>query len=89
MTEWAKDKKPVWDSLCDKYGGNKDAFNWVSWGFFDWAMGKAWCSVSSISKARAYGWTRYDDTTTTWLETFKSFENAGVLPRIPDSAVFN
>ncbi len=81
MGEWAKDKKPVWEKVCERYGGSKEAFDWGTWGFFDWAIGKAWPTVLSISKARKFGWNRHDDTFETWVETFRSFENAGILPR--------
>ncbi|KAM5364979.1 hypothetical protein ACJZ2D_011239 [Fusarium nematophilum] len=80
LGEWAKDKKLVWERLCDKYGGNKEAFDWGTWGFFDWATGKTWPTIMSISKARKFGWNRYDDTLETWIETFKAFENAGIFP---------
>lgn len=81
MGDWAKDKKPVWEKVCEQYGGSKEAFDWGTWGFFDWAVGKAWPTISSISKARKFGWHRHDDTFETWIETFRTFENAGILPR--------
>ncbi|KAF4304808.1 putative nucleoside-diphosphate-sugar epimerase protein [Botryosphaeria dothidea] len=81
MGNWAKDKKPVWESICKKYGGNPEAFDWGTWWFMDWAVGKSWPTISSVNKARKMGWQRYDDTYETWIETFRSFENAGILPR--------
>lgn len=81
MGDWAIGKKAAWENVCDKYGGNKEAFDWGTWGFFDWAIGKAWPTLSSISKARRFGWSRHDDTFETWVETFRTFENAGILPR--------
>ncbi|KAH7412953.1 nucleoside-diphosphate-sugar epimerase GsfE [Cadophora sp. MPI-SDFR-AT-0126] len=81
MEDWAKDKEVVWKNMCEKYGGNPEAFNWGTWQFFDWCLGKGWPTVSSVSKARKFGWKRYDDTYQTWVETFRTFENAGVLPR--------
>jgi len=81
MEDWAKDKKPVWEKICEKYGGNKEAFDWGTWFFFDWATGKAWPTLSTITKARKFGWNRYDDTYEAWIETFRTFENAGILPR--------
>ncbi|KAF5230059.1 hypothetical protein FANTH_13989 [Fusarium anthophilum] len=48
--------------------------------FFDWAVGKAWLTIGSVGKARKFGWKRYDDTYDTYVETFRAFENAGVLP---------
>ena len=81
MGQWAQGKKEVWNKVCDKYGGNKDAFDWGTWAFFDWSLGKAWPTIGTASKARKFGWQRYDDTFETWIETSKSFENGGVLPR--------
>jgi hypothetical protein len=80
MIEWAKDKRVVWEQIVKKYGGKVDAFDWGTWGFFNWATGKSWLTISSMSKAREFGWNRYDRTLDTWTETYRSFENAGVLP---------
>ena len=81
MADWASDKREIWEKVCEKYGGSKDAFDCGTWGFFDWSIGKAWPTISSISKARKFGWNRYDDTFETWCETFRMFANAGILPR--------
>ncbi|KAJ5704024.1 NAD-dependent epimerase/dehydratase [Penicillium malachiteum] len=80
MVEWAKDKREVWERVVRKYGGKADAFDWCTWGFFNWATGKSWITISSINKARKFGWHRNDKTFDTWIETYRSFENAGVLP---------
>lgn len=61
LTDWAADKREVWHRVCDKYGGDKDAFEWGTWYFFDWSLGRAWTTLSSITKARRLGWNRYDD----------------------------
>ncbi|KAH7341215.1 hypothetical protein BKA66DRAFT_35018 [Pyrenochaeta sp. MPI-SDFR-AT-0127] len=81
MGDWAKDKRQVWEAICEKYGGSKEAFDWGTWGFFDWATGKSWPTISTMTKARKFGWHRHDDTYETWVETFRAFENAGILPR--------
>ncbi|EMC95142.1 hypothetical protein BAUCODRAFT_527477 [Baudoinia panamericana UAMH 10762] len=83
MGQWADDKREVWDRIVSKYGGDKAAFDAGTWGFFDWATGKNWPTVSSMSKARAYGYTRADDTYEVFIETFRTFENAGILPPHP------
>ncbi|KAG8163154.1 hypothetical protein KVR01_007632 [Diaporthe batatas] len=80
MEDWARGNKDVWQQVVAKYGGHKDAFNWGTWDFFDWALGKGWCTIGTVSKARKYGWTRYDDSYDVWIKTFRSFENAGILP---------
>lgn len=38
MTDRTVDKREVWHSICDKYGGNKDAFEWGTRFFFDWSL---------------------------------------------------
>lgn len=80
MGDWAKDKKDVWSKVVAKYGGNPDAFDWGTWAFFDWAVGKAWPTVGTVAKARKFGWTRFDDSYDCYIDTFRSFENAGILP---------
>lgn len=80
MTEWARDNQEIWQRVVAKHGGHPEAFQWGTWDFFDWAIGKAWYTIGSVSKARKFGWTRYDDTYDTWVETFRSFENVGILP---------
>ncbi|KAM5345997.1 hypothetical protein ACJ41O_011858 [Fusarium nematophilum] len=80
MGEWAKDKKHVWEQVIAKYGGCAEAFDWGTWQFVDWALGKAWSTLSSVSKARKFGWKRSDDTYDTYVETLHAFENAGILP---------
>ncbi|GFN11701.1 hypothetical protein AtubIFM56815_009240 [Aspergillus tubingensis] len=80
MVEWAKDKRGVWETVVQKHGGKVEAFDWGTWGFFNWATGKSWLTISSVNKARKYGWQRHDNTFDTWIETYRSFENAGVLP---------
>lgn len=80
MTDWARSNKEVWQQVAAKYGGHKDVFDWGTWDFCDWTLGKAWYTIGSVSKARKYGWTRYDDSLEAWIKTFRSFENAGILP---------
>lgn len=80
MMEWSKDKRPTWERLVAKHGGNPKAFDWGTWDIIDWGLGEGWYAFTSINKARKFGWTRHDDTYDTFVQTFQSFENAGVLP---------
>ncbi|OAL44489.1 hypothetical protein IQ07DRAFT_684754 [Pyrenochaeta sp. DS3sAY3a] len=83
LGDWAKDKREVWHRIVEKYGGDKEAFEWGTWGFFDWATGKNWPTVSSMDKARKYGWHRQDDSVECFIQTYRAFENAGILPPFP------
>ncbi|CAG9946906.1 unnamed protein product [Clonostachys rosea f. rosea IK726] len=83
MRDWAKDKKPVWERVVAKYGGSPQAFDWGTWDFVEWGLGKAWSTISSVGKARKFGWQRSDDSFEIYVQTFRAFENAGVLPSVP------
>ncbi|KAK7742400.1 hypothetical protein SLS53_004546 [Cytospora paraplurivora] len=80
MMEWSKDKRAIWERLVAKHGGNPKAFDWGTWDIMDWGLGEGWYAFASVNKARKFGWTRHDDTYDTFVQTFRSFENAGVLP---------
>jgi hypothetical protein len=88
MSDWAKDKRKVWDAIVDKYGGKKETFDWGTWQFFDWSTGKHWrkfdgrppkhffltkptATISSMSKARKYGYQGYIDSYDCYVESFK------------------
>ncbi|GME35737.1 Nucleoside-diphosphate-sugar epimerase [Neofusicoccum parvum] len=79
--EWAKDKREAWISLTSKYGGDPTAFDWCTWDMFTWCMDRKYTPWSSINKAKRLGWTRQDFAFDVWVEAFRSFENAGVLPK--------
>ncbi|GME35299.1 Nucleoside-diphosphate-sugar epimerase [Neofusicoccum parvum] len=80
--EWAKDKRPVWEAIVKKYGGNPAAIDWCTWDMWSWSMYRDWPAWSSMNKARKFGWARQDDAYEVWTSAFKSLENAGVLPSI-------
>ncbi|POS76164.1 hypothetical protein DHEL01_v205434 [Diaporthe helianthi] len=52
LVEWAKDKKPAWERVVAKNGGNREAFDWATWDLLDWSLGAAWLTVVSVTKAR-------------------------------------
>ncbi|EKG11792.1 hypothetical protein MPH_11288 [Macrophomina phaseolina MS6] len=83
MVEWASNKRHIWERICRKYGGKVEAFDWGTWAFFDWSLGKTWVTVASTAKARKFGWTRIDNSYDAWIDTFRSFANAGILPQRP------
>ncbi|KAF9637997.1 putative nucleoside-diphosphate-sugar epimerase protein [Lasiodiplodia theobromae] len=86
MAEWAKDKRPVWEQVVKKYGGNVEVFDWCEWESMNWLEEIHWPILPSATKARKFGWKRFDTATECWFGTFKSFQNAGILPRVPTNS---
>ncbi|KAL1614490.1 hypothetical protein SLS54_009748 [Diplodia seriata] len=82
INDWIKDKRPVWERVVAKYGGKVEAFDWCTWGMFEWAYcQRHWPALPSVTKARSLGWMRVDTAMQCWEETFGTFENAGILPK--------
>lgn len=85
MAEWARDKKPVWDKIVEEYGGDKEAFQMDSFALMNWYITpngerEEPFVLGTASKARGFGWTRYDDSYRAWLDTYWAYQCAGVLP---------
>ncbi|KAI2871856.1 hypothetical protein CBS76997_4373 [Aspergillus niger] len=86
LAEWAQDKKPVWERIATKYGGDPEAFQLDAFRLMNWYITPAPNMVpfiSTVVKARQFGWNHGDDTYQSWLNTMRAYENAGVLPILP------
>jgi nucleoside-diphosphate-sugar epimerase len=83
FSEWAKDKREVWDKICDKAGlpAAKATFDSGTWGFQDWVFQRTWCATLSINKARRYGWTGHIDSYQAFVDTFQKFKDLGQIPK--------
>ena len=83
MADWAKDKKSTWEKIVAKYGGEIESFQLDAFELLNWLLTPTQQKTPFIStgtKAREFGWNRSDDTYQAWLNTMRSYENAGVLP---------
>lgn len=85
LVEWASDKKGVWETIVAKYGGSVECFQPESFALLDWGLnpsGKLTAPfMSTVHKARKFGWNRIDNTYEAYYRTFRSYENAGILPK--------
>ncbi|KAJ5326862.1 uncharacterized protein MYU51_001541 [Penicillium brevicompactum] len=83
MAEWAKDKRPTWEKIVAKHGGEVNSFNIAAFELMNWYIAPSGIKGSILAtnaKARDFGWLRNDDTYRAWLSTMRAYENAGVLP---------
>ncbi|KAN0103515.1 hypothetical protein V8E51_011828 [Hyaloscypha variabilis] len=83
LNTWAKDKRPVWDKLCEetKTANSKKTFDCGTWQFQDWVFQRTWSALLSVSKARRYGWTGYIDSLDSFIATFDELAKQGVIPK--------
>ena len=81
--EWSKDKREVWDQLCDRQSlpSAKATFQFGTWAFQDWVFQRTWSATSSISKARSFGWNGYIDSYQCFIDTFDKLRKHGLIPK--------
>lgn len=83
LAEWAKDKREVWDRICDRAGKPEAKATWDAgtWAYQDWVFQRTWSATLSINKARRFGWTGHIDSYKSFTDAFQSFEGIGLIPR--------
>jgi len=81
-TKWAQRPEVVqaWEQLRDKYKLDQQAWEKATWLFMTYLLGRDFSCVVSMSKARKFGWTGYQDTWDAFEETFKELEENDILP---------
>ncbi|CAG7926822.1 unnamed protein product [Penicillium olsonii] len=82
LEDWAKDKREVWNALCDKLGspGSKSTFDAGTWAFQDWVFQRTWSAPLSMNKARKFGWTGHLDSFDSFTDAFTKFKELGQIP---------
>ena len=82
LEEWAKDKREVWERLCDRLGSpeSKSTFDAGTWAFQDWVFKRTWSSPLSVNKARKFGWTGQLDSFDSLTDAFSNFMELGQIP---------
>jgi len=83
--EWSRNKGEVWKAIVAKYGGQADCFRTESFAMLNWGSNPSISIttpfMSSVAKAQKFGWNRTEDSYEAYNRSFKSYENAGILPR--------
>ena len=84
LAEWAKDKRPVWDRICDRAGIPEAKVTWDSatWAYQDWVFMRTWSAVLSVNKARKFGWTGHIDSYDCFVNTFQKFQALRQIPSV-------
>ena len=82
LAEWAKDKRPVWDRICDRAGMQQAKATWEAgtWAYQDWVFQRTWSATLSFNKARKYGYTGHIDSYEAFARTFDKFKALGLIP---------
>ena len=82
LEQWSKDKREVWNRICDKNNCPSAKATWDSgtWGFQDWVFQRTWSATLSMSKARKFGWNGYIDSFESFTQCFDRFVKLGQIP---------
>ncbi|OQO07454.1 hypothetical protein B0A48_07151 [Cryoendolithus antarcticus] len=82
LAEWAQDKRPVWDRLCEQAGVPEAKASWDAgtWQYQDWVFQRAWNSTISFNKAREFGFTGYRDSYKSIVQAWEDMRKAKQIP---------
>lgn len=82
LAEWAKDKRPIWDRICERRGCPQAKASWdaATWAFQDWVFQRTWSATLSINKARKFGWNGHIDSFQSFTDAFAKFVELGQIP---------
>lgn len=84
LAEWEKDKQEVWERIVATHGGKAESFHAGAFSFLSWGLNPTGNMkapfMSTVAKARKFGWHRVEDSYEAYSRTFRSYENAGILP---------
>jgi nucleoside-diphosphate-sugar epimerase len=82
LAEAMANKGPVWDEIVRKNGLPATPFDdLIVWSYGDYVFRCGWDIMSSMNKARAFGFTETLDTEAEFFRLFNVFRERGVLPR--------
>jgi nucleoside-diphosphate-sugar epimerase len=81
LTDFMADKGPLWDSMVEKYGLQKIAYeNIVAWPFADYIFNTGYDVMTDTSKIRLAGFHELERSEEMFLRMFQAFRDAKVIP---------
>ena len=81
LAEMMRDKAPVWDRLVAEHGLQPIPYEQVAaWNFGDFVFSAGFDIISSMTKARRYGFGEVVDTEEMFLRLFDELRSARVIP---------
>jgi hypothetical protein len=80
--KWAKrpDVTKVYEKIQKQYDLDKEAWEKATWDFMAFPLGRDNDCIVSMSKARRFGFTGYQDTWESFEDAFDELEKEGILP---------
>ncbi|KAJ4990208.1 NAD dependent epimerase dehydratase family protein [Stagonosporopsis vannaccii] len=82
LKRWSQssDVQAAWKRLTVRHGLDADALDKATWDFSAFVLGRDFGLVANMNKARALGWTGYQDTWANFQEVFADLAEGKVIP---------
>ncbi|KAF2744575.1 NAD dependent epimerase/dehydratase family protein [Sporormia fimetaria CBS 119925] len=82
LNKWSQkpEVQDAWKKLAERHSLDKDAIDKATWEFAGFIFGRDYDIIASISKARAMGWTGYEDSWESFKGIFGDLEKEKVIP---------
>jgi len=72
--------KDVWHQVAKREKLDETAFDYATWGFSDFFVGRTFDDEGDMSKARKFGWTTTCDTVESYIECFDRLKKMKIIP---------
>ncbi|KAJ4318875.1 hypothetical protein N0V94_004205 [Neodidymelliopsis sp. IMI 364377] len=82
LKRWSQkpEVQDAWKRLAARHGLDEDALDKATWDFGAYALGRDFGLVANMNKARALGWTGYQDTWENFQDVFDELAREKVIP---------
>ncbi|CAF3670925.1 unnamed protein product [Adineta steineri] len=80
LEKYVSENKDVWERLAKREKLDASAFDYATWGFVDFGLGRAFDDHGDMTNARQYGWTVTVDTTECYAQCFDRLKKLKIIP---------
>ncbi|CAF3333904.1 unnamed protein product [Rotaria sp. Silwood1] len=80
LAKYMPENKDIWSRLAKRNELDESAFNYATWEFIDFVLGRTFDDHGDMTKARQYGWTTTVDTSECFIQCFDRLKKMEVIP---------
>ncbi|UJR26448.1 hypothetical protein I4U23_007778 [Adineta vaga] len=80
LADYMPKNKETWDRLVKHNRLDSSAFDYATWNFIDFVLGRAFDDHGDMTKARKFGWTTTVDTKQSYIQCFDRLKQMKIIP---------
>ncbi|CAF2306063.1 unnamed protein product [Rotaria sp. Silwood2] len=80
LAKYMPENKDIWYRLAQCNNLDESAFNYATWEFIDFVLGRAFDDHDNMAKAHQYGWTTTVNINECFIQCFHRLKKMTVIP---------